>query len=453
MRRRVAVAIVLACVTPASARAATVLPPIRHVFILMLENKSFNETFGRASRDPYLASELPSMGALLPNYFGVTHMSLGNYVALISGQGSNPLTQADCQIYMDVIPGTIGADGQAAGVGCVYPSGVQTIADQLEHGGMTWKGYMEDMRQPCRHPTLGSRDTTQSARVGDQYAARHNPFVYFHSIIDSPVCAANDVPLDQLRGDLASSATTPNYSFITPNLCDDGHDARCVDGRVGGLTAANAFLAKWVPRIIASAAYRSGGLLVITFDESDGSDASACCGEPQFPNTPNNGGEFLGRGGGRVGAVMLSPYIDPGTVDYLAYNHFTLLRSFEDLFGLPHLGYAAIPGARALGADLFTCFAPPPRATHGRLPRGSEIKSAAIQRFSARRPALEIKLWRAGRITVRVPRAGRRRGRLVVLGRRRGPCQPLVVRLPYLHGRAVITARAFGGVERRTLSF
>ena len=101
------------------------------------------------------------------------------------------------------------------------------------------------------------------------YATRHDPFVYFHSIIDSPTCKTNVVGLDVLTTDLASAATTPNLSYITPNVCDDGHDAPCKDGRPGGLESADAFLATWVPKILASPAYKAGGMLVITFDEAE----------------------------------------------------------------------------------------------------------------------------------------------------------------------------------------
>jgi phosphatidylinositol-3-phosphatase len=448
-----------------SARAAAGQPPIKHVFIIMLENKGFDETFGAYSAAPYLSQTLPDMGALVPNYYGVTHVSLGNYIALVSGQGSNPLTQTDCQLFLNLIPGTIGPSGQASGVGCVYPSAVQTVADQLTRAGLSWKGYMEDMGAACRHPAIGTQDTTQAARRGDQYATRHNPFVYFHSLLDSGACGRNDVPLTSLPGDLASAASTPSYSLITPNLCNDGHDAPCVDGRPGGLVGANAFLLTWVPRILASPAYRDGGLLAILFDESDGSDASACCGELQFPNTLNNGGLTPGPGGGRTGAVLLSPYIDPGTIDHSSYNHFAMLRSVEDLFGLGHLGFAAASGLNSLGADAFTCYAPTPTANRGRLPAGSEIKLAVIGQGTAPRPIVELKLRHGGRVSVAAARVasarsrGRRSGSRVPVLRTVGrtqtlsACQLLKVGLPYAHGRVVVTARAYGGTERRTLSF
>jgi phosphatidylinositol-3-phosphatase len=449
------------CVFGSSALAAGPLPPIKHVFIIVLENKNFDETFGYNSPAPYLSKTLPSLGALLPNYYGVTHESLGNYIALVSGQGANVATQSDCQLYTNFVPGTIGANGQALGEGCVYPSAVKTIADQLSVRHLTWKGYMEDMGnapgQPsrCRHPALGSLDKTQSARAGDEYAARHNPFVYFHSLLDSGACRRYDAPLTELPGDLRSTAATPNYAFITPNLCDDGHDPKCAgSNRPGGLAGINRFLEGWVPRILDSAAYRHGGLLIVTFDESDGSDASACCGELKFPNTLNNGFLFPGLGGGRTGAVMLSPYIDPGTIDAIPYNHFTLLRSIEDLFGLGHLAYAALPGMRTLGRDAFTCYRPNyPRAVRGRLPRGAQIKLAVIGQGTARRPMAEVKLWRAGSVLARVRRAHNRRWTLLGPPRRASACQLMKIALPYEHGRVTITARAPHGAERRTLVF
>jgi hypothetical protein len=183
--------------------------------------------------------------------------------------------------------------------------------------------------------------------------------VYFHSIIDTPSCAANDVPLSRLPTDLSRLRGTANFSFITPNLCNDGHDEPCMfNGQPGGLVSADAWLRKWVPRILKSPAFGQDGLLLVTFDEAEGegsdADASACCNQAQFPNTPNNGGPVPGRGGGRVGAVALSPFIRPGTVTNNAYNHFSMLRTIENLFGLPFLGYAGSPDPGRFGPDVFT---------------------------------------------------------------------------------------------------
>jgi hypothetical protein len=213
----------------------------------------------------------------------------------------------------------------------VYPKTVKTLPDQLEAAGLSWKGYMEDMGRDaaregatCGHVPLGTPETTSLARGSDQYAAKHDPFVYFHSIIDDQArCDAHVVNLERLPHDLSSSATTPNYVFITPNLCNDGHDARCADGRRGGLAAIDAFLKKWVPLIESSPAFRADGLLVITFDESNGvgpEGSGACCGERSLPGAKYRPG-FSGPGGGRVGAVALSRFVKPGTISEVPYNH------------------------------------------------------------------------------------------------------------------------------------
>jgi hypothetical protein len=323
------------------------------VFVINLENKGYDATFGPGSPAPYLSQTLRSQGQLLTQYYGTAHNSEPNYVAQISGQGPNPQMQGDCQTYSDFVQTGTVAPGQAVGDGCVFPAGVKTVADQLEAKGLTWKGYMEDMGSACRHPQLNSADDTQKAKVGDQYAARHNPFVYFHSIIDSPTCAQHDVDLSQLPTDLAQASTTPNLTYITPNLCDDGHDSPCVDGRPGGLASADEWLKTWVPKILASPAYQQDGLLVVTFDEADTSDAQhgadACCGEGPGPNSPLPG--IYGLGGGRTGAVLVSPFITPGTWNDTGYNHYSLLRYVEDTFGLDPLGYAQ--DARGFGYDVW----------------------------------------------------------------------------------------------------
>jgi phospholipase C len=355
---------------PAGIPTTAALPPIRHVFILVLENQSFATTFGRNSPAPYLASNLTSKGALLSNYYGIGHWSLDNYVALISGQAPNAETQADCPTLTNfrLSHQKLDVNGQALGQGCLYPSVVKTVADQLEAAKLTWRGYMEDMGNDparesvtCGHSPPGSDERTGRASVGDKYAAKHDPFVYFHGIIDDQSrCDAHVVNLDKLPTDLRSVETTPNYSFITPNLCNDGHDARCIDGNLGGFQAIEAFLQKWVPLILNSPAYKKDGLLMITFDETDGKGddaAAACCGEQGLPGEEQQPG-IIGPGGGRVGAVLLSQFIKPGTVSTVPYNHYSTLRYIEDTFGLEHLGYAGQSGLKVFGADVFTRASP-----------------------------------------------------------------------------------------------
>ncbi len=353
---------------------------IKHVFVIVLENEGYDTTFGANSKAPYLSKTLPTQGVLLTQYYGTGHFSLDNYIAMISGQAADNETRNDCQTYADFALSGMTPDGQAIGSGCVYPASIKTLPDQLKAVGKTWRAYMEDMGNDpsresatCGHPTLNTLDLTQSAEApsasvpqGDQYAARHNPFVYFHSIIDSPVCDANVVNLNQLPADLKAASQTPNFVFITPNLCNDGHDAPCKNGQPGGLVSADAFLQKWVPIIASSDAYKRDGLLIIAFDEgglsiqasASGVTISApgvsCCNQQPgpnlgpFPQTSALGPYTLSIqsfGGDRTGAVLLSPFLKPGTVSNDFYNHYSMLKTLEDIFDVDgYLGYAGQPG-------------------------------------------------------------------------------------------------------------
>ncbi len=337
----------------ASSPTSAYVPPARHVFVINIENKGYDTTWGTGSAAPYLAQTLRSQGVLLNSYYGTAHNSQPNYVAQISGQGPNGQMQGDCQIYSSFLRvGTVAPD-QAAGSGCVFPSTVRSLPDQLTAAGLTWKGYMEDMGTPCRHPVLDTQDTTQTAKIGDQYAVRHDPFMYLSAITSSPSCASHVVDLSALDTDLQSTSTTPNLAYITPNLCHDGHDSPCVDGQPGGLASVDDWMRTWVPKILASPAFKTDGVLVITADEADSptSDASACCGEGPGPNAALPG--ITGLGGGRIGALVLSKWTAGGTWSTTPYNHYSLLASVEDIFGLPYLGYARTDGLDRFGLDVY----------------------------------------------------------------------------------------------------
>jgi phosphatidylinositol-3-phosphatase len=374
-----------ATVGASSARAASTkpfkLPKVRHVFVIVLENEDYASTFGEGAADPYLAQTLPSEGALLSEYFATGHESNDNYVSLVSGQPPNVANQADCQLFSNFLQAATLPEGVEVGEGCVYPASVANIGTQLSAAGRNWKAYEQDMGNDpsreaaaCGHPALESKDETQEAVEGDGYATRHDPFVYFHSVIDDQSYCDKHVvalgspsgamPAAALRGetglatDLQHSANTPAFSFITPNLCEDGHDFPCKNQPSGASALADIdhFLETWVPLITSSPAFRANGLLMITFDESDGaqSDSSACCEERPGPDSPLPG--ITGAGGGRVGAVLLSPFIKPGTVSDVPYNHYSSLASFETLLGLPRLADAAtVPST--FGADVFTAAA------------------------------------------------------------------------------------------------
>ena len=408
----------LAAATPSAGAAShgsthvvrAAVPPghIKHVLVIEFENEGFDATFGANSPATYLNGTLRKQGELLQNYYAIGHVSLDNYIAQVSGQGANQDTSADCgannAAFVNVTPGTPDADqtlnpGQVDGQGCVYPASVKTIAAQLDakyppnhktHVA-AWRAYEQDMGNTpsrdggttdpnggtdCAHPAIGTPNNTNAATAADQYAARHNPLIWFHSIIDNTAeCGANVVPLGTLSAsgtpspsghlalDLKSESTTPRFGFITPNLCNDGHDATCAGpnstgGHVGGLTAADQFLQAWIPLILGSPAYKHGDMLVvITFDEAEGTNSGAsCCGQEP-------GANITAAGGGQVGALLLNTkYISPGSVDITGtYNHYSALRSYEDLLGLTtggtdgkgHLGFAAANGLVPFGTDVF----------------------------------------------------------------------------------------------------
>ena len=318
------------------------MPAVRHVFVVNIENKGFHQTWGRGSNAPYLAKTLRARGLLLRQYHGTAHHSLGNYLAQISGQGPDHAIQHDCPKYTRFRETRRVADpDQVVGRGCVYPKKVGTLPEQLEAAGFGWRGYMQDMARPCQHSKLGSRERWRTATRRQQYATRHNPFMYFRSITSRPsYCRAHVRPLAALAADLRTTSHTRSLSYISPDLCHDAHDRHCADGRLGGLRAANIWFRQWIPRILHSPAFRADGMLVITADESEGSkeDSRACCGEGVGPNAARPGIE--GPGGGRIGALVISPFVLPGTSSRTPYNHYSLLGSIEDLFGLQRLGYA-----------------------------------------------------------------------------------------------------------------
>jgi hypothetical protein len=338
------------------------LPAVKHVFLIVLGDNGYEEAFGAASPAPYLAKTLRGQGELLANYYAVAQGDLANQIALISGQGPTAETAANCPNYTDVAPATVGVGGQVEGSGCVYPAAAQTLPGQLAAGGMKWKAYVEDIGNggagqatTCRHPTLGGPDGSQAPLPGDAYETWRNPFVYFHALTDGAECAESDVGLDRLAPDLKAATSTPALSYIVPNACHDGGEQPCEPGQPSGPVATESFLQTVVPEIEASPSYKEGGLIAITSAQAPQTgphaDSSACCVAPQYPDLPAPtpvstapaGGPIKPTGGGgRVGLLLISPFVKPGSVNETGYyNHFSLLLSIEELFGQQPLGYAA----------------------------------------------------------------------------------------------------------------
>jgi len=345
---------------------ATKLPPIKHVFLITLSNQPYSAVFGPESAARYLAHTLERKGELLVRYDAVSHEELPNEVALLSGQGPTVAGAANCPTYAAISPARTGSSEQVLGNGCIYPKSTQTLAGQLSQKHLAWRAYVQGIDEPgaaggaCAHPSLGASDPTSNAEASTgAYATFRNPFVYFSSIVGTPACASGDVGLDKLAGDLGSPARTPAFSYIVPDRCHDGNPTPCTPGATAGLLPANAFLQQVVPEILGSKAYKEAGLLVITVDQAPSSgefaDSSSCCGQPSFPNLPRElGGGGSAKGGGTVGALLLSPYVPGKKISQEKFNHFSLLRTIEDLFSLKHLGYAGLPAVKSFEPALFT---------------------------------------------------------------------------------------------------
>ena len=299
------------------------LPEVKHVFVIVLGEAGYEETFGKTSTSQYFGKELPAQGELLSNYYAVTQGQLANQIALLSGQGPTPETAANCPNVSDVLPGTESVEGQVEGNGCVYPATTKTLPGQLAEAKLKWKAYHEE----------GSID----------------PLAYFHSIVDDPAHVEEDVEMPQLATDLKLKAEKfPALAYIAPNP----------------LTSPETFLKTVVPEIQKSFAYKDGGMLVITFAQAkqggEKPDTSGCCIDPVYPNMPPPPAEAPATGpvhetggGGRVGLMLLSPYVEAGTTSETYFNHFSLLVTIEEMFGLERIGYGAEPALTGFDESIF----------------------------------------------------------------------------------------------------
>jgi len=313
--------------------------PVKHVFVISLSSPGYEQAFGAQAQMPYLSATLRPQGILLDHYAALDAGALPNGIAAISGQPPNSATKEGCPEY-EAFTTAPNRKGVLDGAGCVYPVETQTIADQLTLAQLKWRAYVGGMVDEagapadCVHPDPGEPST--AAQPGG-YAASQNPFTYFHSLLDLGDCGENDVPLEQLGKDLAKAEKTPSYSFIAPTPCEAGTAGQCPPGAVEGAAAADAFLSTWVPKILASSAYKADGALVVAFSTVN----------PVSPGGPPPAGDGL-----RTGALVISPFAQPGATDSAPYDAYSLLRSSEDLLGLEPLGLAAGAKVKSFAAGL-----------------------------------------------------------------------------------------------------
>jgi len=240
-----------------------------------------NESFDQVlgtSSAPYLTALARECG-VATDYSAESHPSLPNYIAATSGSTWG-----------------IADDGSPAS----HPISRPSIFSQVSAAGLTWRSYEESMPSNC--------DLTSSGG----YAVKHNPAAYYTSIRSQ--CRRWDIPMGttssgSFASDLARNGLSA-FSFVTPNLCDDMHDCPVARG--------DEWLRRWIPRIVSSAGYQSGTtVLFITFDEG---------------TTSSN----------QVATVIVSPSTRPATRSATPFDHYSLLKTTEQLLGLTgRLAHAA----------------------------------------------------------------------------------------------------------------
>ena len=318
--------------TGAPTRAEGV-PHLDHVVVIVLENQGLASTWSPADKHLFA---LMAQGAFASQYYAESHESADNYIAMTSGQMATPLFQADCLDW-----------SKCETWEATRPDGGVSVADQVAGAHETWKAYMDGMPTACLHPSADPSGTVyQPDPYQSGYATRHDPFVYYPPVLAHD-CADHVVPYDRLAGDISSLASTPNYAFITPDTCNDGHDVPCTGaerGQPGGLKSADAWIGKEVPKILASPAFTTPGVasvLFITTDEAATDDVTGCVTGPPpaaLPGTCASGIPPAGvDGGGLVGLLAIgSPAarVAAGTSTATPYDHFSLLRTIEDGLGL-----------------------------------------------------------------------------------------------------------------------
>jgi phosphatidylinositol-3-phosphatase len=306
--------------TSATDTTTSPTPQAGHVFVIALTTSSYGAAFGPGSVAHYLNHKLRRKGVLLRGYRTLGGSELPDYLAMVSGQAPNSDTRTGCATYAEFSgSATAASDGQVRGPGCVYPDTVLTVADQVTAAGKQWRAYLADMDDPCVHANSNTADDVALPGAGSEYDTRHNPFIYFHSLLDLGGCQSNDVGLTELTKDLRKAKRTPTYAFIAPGLCDEPSVGPCPDGTPAGLAGEDAFLKRWVPAILASAAYKQNGVLMIVFAQAPSANSSRPV---------------------RTGALVLSPTVKKASTVSTTYNPYSVLRSVEGLLGYTPLVHA-----------------------------------------------------------------------------------------------------------------
>ena len=333
------------------------VPRFDHVFVIVEENKEYDQIVAGVDA-PNIARLAKTYGNAV-RFYGEVHPSEANYVALLGGDTFG--IHDDDPFYCN--PQSKDPTCALVASEAEYPDHTvhaPHLGDQLAAVGLTWKGYFESLPEPGSLAYIaGDPKFATGSRLTALYASKHSGFVNFASAQADPDRTTHLVGFDQLDADIAADKL-PSFALIVPNQCNEMHGlfgaglpADCIGTNVGPLIRrGDALVGKLVERLQATRAWRSrrNMAIVITFDEGSGGDRAGCCAV-----TPTARSNY---GGGHIPTIVITNHGPHGLVDDTPYNHYSLLRTVEDAFGISeHLGHAAEtekgvrPMARLFGGD------------------------------------------------------------------------------------------------------
>jgi len=346
-----AATILAAAALPALAADLEGVPRYDHIVVIVEENKDYDQILNPLSA-PNIAGLAARYGDAA-NFWGEVHPSEANYVAMLGG-GTFGIHDDDA-FYCH--PGSVDkfcGGAQAPGY-ADHTIRAKHLGDQLLAKGMSWKGYYESLPAAGSVAVVaGDPKATNGMHDAPLYASKHSGFMNFADVQADPKRAERIVGFDQLESDLASGQL-PTFALIVPNQCNEMHGVKA-DGSPpdcttteGLIRRGDAYTGDLVRKLQATAAWKAKGdmAIVITFDEGAGGSRGGCCGVT--PGEPSN------YGGGHIPTIVITNHGPKGLKDPTAYNHYSLLRTLEDAFGISeHLGYAAATdkGVKAM-APLF----------------------------------------------------------------------------------------------------
>lgn len=201
---------------------------LQHIFYIMMENHGLNDILGNTAGAPYL-NQLANTYGIALHYFGVTHPSLPNYLAAISGDFQGIWDDCSAGAGVTCGPEELGSlltrEEATSASNRPHMFSGQTLVDQLEAHNLSWRAYMQSM------PSAGFTGGSTAL-----YAQKHNPFVYFTGIRSNPARMQRIVPLTQFDQDI-KSANLPNFVWITPDACSDMHGVSAGTAQALGIPA------------------------------------------------------------------------------------------------------------------------------------------------------------------------------------------------------------------------